>query len=84
MMVAALVDDDCEDGDVDDDGDDDDNYNGDGNGDGGSPVIPHGATVALRHVVRLILCPRPGRHHQSDKLCVNSVGNEYSGFFVNI
>ena len=39
---------------------------GDGEGDDGddSPVIPHGATVALRHVVRLILCPRPGRHHQ--------------------
>ena len=90
-MGAALIDDYCEDGYVDDDDDDgddgddgncgnDDDNDLDGDGDGGSPVVPHGATVALRHVVRLILRPRPGRHHQSGKLFANFVANEYSGF----
>ena len=75
--------DDGDDGNCGNCGNDDDNDldgDGDGDGDGGSPVVPHGATVALRHVVRLILRPRPGRHHRSGKLFVNFVANEYSGF----
>ena len=75
MMVAALSYGNDEGGDG-EDGNSDDGDEGEG-GDYGddSPVIPHGATVALRHVVRLILCPRPGRHHQSGKLFVNFVAN---------